>query len=67
MPVIKLGELRESDTDPSSITLNIRMQKVLCCSACGETQFGLRRVRDESNRKIKPAKYICGECYARLR
>jgi len=45
------------------------MQRVICCSECGETQFTLRRVRgeDEDGKvvKIKPAKYICTECYKR--
>uniref|UniRef100_A0A6M3LBJ3 Uncharacterized protein n=1 Tax=viral metagenome TaxID=1070528 RepID=A0A6M3LBJ3_9ZZZZ len=67
MPIEKLGELRKSDVYPSSITLNLKMQRQICCSECGETQFSLRRVRDENDRKVRPAKYICGECYARLR
>ncbi len=68
MPIERLGsEVRNSDIDPSSLTLNIRMQKQICCSECGETQFTLRRVRDKDNKKVVPAKYICGECYGRRR
>jgi formylmethanofuran dehydrogenase subunit E len=64
MPIEKLGaEVRDSDIDPSSITMNRKMQRQLCCSRCGETQFGLRRVRDKNGKKIRPAKYICMECY----
>ncbi len=67
MPIEKLGELRPSDTNPNSIITDMNMQRHVCCSKCGETQFNLRRVRDEKNRRIRPAEYICGECYARLR
>jgi formylmethanofuran dehydrogenase subunit E len=65
MPIEKLEVVRKTDTDPSSTTLNILMQKQLCCSECGETQFTLRRVRDENNRKVRPARYVCMECYKR--
>ena len=69
MPVDKLEKPRKTDVDPSSLTLNMFMQKVLCCSECGETQFTLRRVRekDENGKmvKVKPSKYICTECYKR--
>lgn len=64
MPIEKLGaEVRKTDVDPSSLTMNLRMQKQICCSECGETQFGLRRVKDAKGKKVRPAKYICEECY----
>lgn len=69
MPIDKLEKPRLTDVDPSSITLNINMQRQLCCSECGETQFTLRRVRepDENGKlvKVRPAKYVCVECYKR--
>lgn len=63
MPVDKLDKPRNTDVDPSSITLNIHMQKVICCGECGETRFTLRRVRGEDDKKIRPARFICVECY----
>jgi len=65
MPVDKLEKLRKTDIDLSSITLNVFMHRVICCSECGETQFTLRRVRDKEGKKIKPSKFICVECYKR--
>ena len=69
MPIDKLEKPRLTDVDPSSLTLNMYMQKVMCCSRCGETQFTLRRmcIEDENGKmaKIKPAKYVCVECYKR--
>jgi len=65
MPVEKL-EVRKTDVDPSSLTLNLFMQRVICCSECGETQFTLHRIREKDKNgklvKVKPAKYICTEC-----
>ena len=62
MPVDKLEKPRDTDVDPDSVTLNMFMQRVICCGECGETQFTLRRVKKEG-RKTKPAKFICVECY----
>jgi len=62
MPVDKLGKV-VSDVDPTSLTMNVRLQRVICCSKCGETQFTLRRVKDEQGNKVKPSKFICVECY----
>lgn len=66
MPVEKL-EIRKTDVDPSSLALNMFLQKVICCSECGESQFTLRRVCEEDENgkmvKVRPAKYICVECY----
>ena len=68
MPIEKLGnKVWKTDTDPSSITLNIRMQKTLCCSECGETSFTLLRVKGADGKKFKPARYICKECYKNAR
>ena len=63
MPVDKLEKPRKTDVDPSSITLNMFMQRAICCSECGETQFTLRRVKSEGGEKIRPAMFICVECY----
>jgi len=63
MPIDKLEKPRVTDITPSSITMNMFMQRVVCCSECGETQFTLRRVKDERGKKIRPAKFICVECY----
>ena len=63
MPIDKLEKPRSTDVNLSSITLNIAMQRTICCSECGESQFTLRRVRDEEGKKVKPSKYICTECY----
>jgi hypothetical protein len=65
MPIEKLGVHPDSSVDPKSVTLNSKMQQVICCSECGETNFTLRRVRDAEGRKMKPAKYICVECARR--
>jgi len=65
MPIDKLGKPKLTDVDPSSITFNLNMQRQICCSECGETQFTLYRVRDTEGRKVKPAKYICPECLNR--
>jgi len=62
MPIEKFQE-HMSDVDPRSITLNINLQHQLCCSLCGESGFTLRRVKDSKGKKVKPARYICGECY----
>lgn len=62
MPIEKFREIKSS-VDPSSLTLNINLQNQICCSECGETRFTLRRVKDSEGRKIKPAKYVCSECY----
>ena len=63
MPIDKLEKPRITDVDPSSITLNMFMQRIICCSECGETQFTLRRVRSEDGKKTRPARFICVECY----
>jgi len=63
MPIDKLEKPRITDVDPSSITLNMFMQRTVCCSECSETQFTLRRVKDKYGKKVKPAKFICTECY----
>ena len=65
MPIDKLEKPKLTDVDPSSITFNLNMQRQICCSECGETQFTLFRVRDESGKKVRPAKYICKECRKR--
>jgi len=63
MPIDKLEKPRITDIDSSSITLNMFMQRTICCSECGETQFTLCRVKGEDGKKVKPAKFICVECY----
>ncbi len=65
MPIEKMEEIRNTDVDPSSVTLNTQMQKVLCCAECGEVQFTLRRAKDANGNKIKPARFVCQECYKR--
>jgi len=69
MPVDKLEKPRDTDVDPSSLTLNFFMKRMICCSSCGESQFTLRRVREKDENgemvKVRPAKYICSECYKR--
>lgn len=63
MPVDKLEKPRVTDVDPSSRTLNIVMQRVICCSECGKTQLTLCRVKDKNGKKVKPPKFVCVECY----
>lgn len=63
MPVDKLEKPRLTDVDLSSITMNAAMQRVLCCCECGETQFTLRRVKDENGKKVRPSKFICVYCW----
>lgn len=63
MPIDKLEKLRITDTDRSSVTLDLNFKKIVCCSECGETQFTLRRVTDEKGKKVRPAKFICVMCY----
>jgi len=65
MPIDKLEIPRLTDVNPSSLTLDMFMRRVICCSECGETQFTLRRVRGEDGKKIKPSQFICVECYKR--
>lgn len=65
MPIDKLEKPRKTDVDPSSVTMDSYLRRVLCCYECGETQFTLRRVRDEKGKKSRPPKFICVECYRR--
>jgi len=60
MPIDKLENPKLTNVDSNSIA---HMQRQICCFRCGETLTTLRRVRDETGKKIKPAKYICMECY----
>lgn len=67
MPVDKLEERRPTDTDPSSITYNSKMQRVICCSECSEGSFTMRRVKDADGNRVRPAKYICQPCWKKER
>lgn len=53
---------KDEATDGRSLTTDINMMTKLCCSACGNTTVTLHRVRDNKNKKVKPARYICSEC-----
>jgi len=63
MPIDK-QEPRKSDVDPGSLKQSVQLQNLICCSECSDTN-SLRRVRDSEGRKIKPAQYICEDCYQR--
>lgn len=60
---IEKFQTQVGDIDSRSITLNTNMQHQICCSECGETSFTLRRVKDSEGKKVKPARYVCVECY----
>jgi len=62
MPIEKLDQVRKSDVDPASITLNINLQRTLCCAECGKSGVTLRRIRN-GGKKIKPARYLCQDCW----
>ena len=63
MPIDK-QEQRKSDIDPGSLKQSMTLKNMLCCSECNDINQ-LRRVRDDDGRKIKPAQYICEDCYRR--
>lgn len=62
MPIEKIGDRYRISTDMRSSTMDSSFRSKVCCYLCKETVFTLRRVRDESGSKIRPALYVCSPC-----
>ncbi len=62
MPIEKLSSRAKIHTDLRSSTFDNQFNNKICCYLCKETVFTLRRARDESGVKIKPARYVCSHC-----
>ena len=62
MPIDKLEKPRLTDVDPTSITLDLNLNRKLSCYKCGHSDRTLKRVRDDEGNKVRPAKYICTRC-----